>query len=65
MRKDIPTNTEINLLAAALMGGNIPSLFNEKHLGKMCSDANKNRCVECLCKIPPGKAGRKCKRCRT
>jgi len=26
---------------------------------------NKNVCIKCGAKIPPGKAGRKCKSCRT
>ena len=50
--------------AANYGGGYIPEFADTKSIERLCEAANKARCVKCLCKIPPGKAGRKCKACR-
>jgi len=56
----------IQALAAAYAttDSDIPTFLDPKTVQREVDNQNKNRCVQCMCKIPPGKAGRKCKACR-
>lgn len=36
----------------------------ERRIAKLMEKDQKTRCAECGAKVPPGKAGRRCKACR-
>lgn len=65
--KPIDTVDKMKLIAAmaGLAGGvDIPEFVDDRRIKRQIEQENKSRCSSCLCKIPPGRGGRKCKRCR-
>ena len=55
-------NERALLAASALAHGHASALG--ARLVKIIEQAAKTKCIECGAKLPPGKAGRKCKVCR-
>ncbi len=54
-----PVRLPAAIAALAMFGGGEPGMPKLARLNPA-----KERCAECGCKIPPGKAGRKCESCR-